>query len=70
MASPKVLASDAKWKAEMDADTLAQAAAIRSDSARMKKAKVAAKGMAAEQQTKASALKRVAKAKIPKGRKK
>lgn len=56
--SPK---SEAEWRAEGDAETLANAGAIRVDKARFRKAQKAAAKLAAEQQAKATTLKNVAR---------
>lgn len=56
--SPK---SDAEWEAQMDAETLANAGAIRADKGRLGKAQKAAAVLAAEQQAKATTLKNVAR---------
>lgn len=47
-------AEEARWKAERDASTVAEAAAIRSDPQRLAAAKVEAKRMASEEQQRAS----------------
>ena len=52
--------SDAAWEAESDANTLADATAIRADKPRMKKAATAAKRLAKEKQDQATGMKRVA----------
>jgi hypothetical protein len=55
---------DKKWREEDDARTLAEAAAIRSDKARMKGAKSGAQRMVDEQNAKLKGLKSVAKSKV------
>lgn len=64
--------SQKDFQAEMDANTLAEASAIRADKQRMQAAKRKATILAKEQQIKASALKRVSTTRITKkkGRKK
>jgi len=49
------------YEAEMDANTIAEAAAIKANRPRFSKARKAAARLATEQQTKATALKKVAK---------
>lgn len=63
---PKHIKTEAEWQGENDAQSLAEAAAIRADKKRMSMAKKMAIKMAKEQQVKATALKRVSKAKVKK----
>lgn len=51
---------DAKWRAESDARTLAESLAINQDSARLKRAKTAAKKMAKDETLRTDALRKVA----------
>jgi hypothetical protein len=60
--------SDDEWMARDDANTLARAAEIKADKARMAKAAKAAQKMVDDAQVKARALKRIAKTKPPKKR--
>ena len=53
--------SDAVWRAEGDANTLGEAAAIQADKPRLARAAKAAGKMAKDQQVKVAALKSVAK---------
>lgn len=62
--------NEKKWKRESDANTLAEAAAIRADKGRLAGAKTAAKSMAEEQAVKAKAMKQVAKMPVKGKRKK
>jgi len=52
--------SEEDWKAECDANTLAEAEGIKSDEKRLAKAQEAAKRMLAEQEARAKALKALA----------
>ena len=54
------IADEAQWAAESDARTLADADSIKSDPARMKKAKQAAKRMAKEETARTDALRKIA----------
>lgn len=65
VSAPKI---DKEWESQCDAETLANAAAIKADRPRFTRAQKAAKRMADEQQTKASALKRIARAPKRKGK--
>ena len=53
--------SDAEWRAQSDAETLARAAEIKADKARMAKASAAAKKMVDEAAARAKAMKQIAK---------
>lgn len=57
--------TDAQFRAESDARSLAEANVIRTDRARLSKAKTAAKALAREQQKEVTGMKRVASAKVP-----
>ncbi len=57
--------SDAAFHAEMDANTLAEAEAIKKTPGRMTKAKSAAKRLASEQEKKAQGMRKVAGRKPP-----
>lgn len=58
MKTPK---TDAEWEAQGDAETLARAAEIQADKKRLKRAAKAAKSMVSDAQTRAKAMKRIAK---------
>lgn len=60
MAHGAMAAQDKKWEAESDARTLSEAEAIKKDSARMKKAKMAAREMLKEKKDEVDGLARVA----------
>ena len=62
---------DTQWMAREDAETLARAAEIRADKARMAKAALAAKQLVDKASARAKAMKRIARAKpaIKKGKK-
>ena len=62
MAEPKMSAEEKKWRAEMDARTLAEADAIRSDPKRKQEASKAAKGLVAEEKQRAKESDKRAKA--------
>ena len=66
----RLSAHDKKWQAESYANSLAEAAAIRVDKARMAAAKKAAAVMVREQEVKARAMKSVARSKVSKRKKK
>ena len=57
----KLTADQKKWQAEDDARVLAEAASLRSDKARMGRAKTAAAAMVKEQEKRISGLRTVAK---------
>ena len=57
---PAMTQKEAKWAAESDARTLAEVETVRGDSTRLKKAKGAAKRMAAEETIRTDALRKIA----------
>ena len=53
-------ASDKKWQAECDANSLARAAEVQADAARMKSAQAAAKRITAEKEKELAGMRRAA----------
>lgn len=63
---PTVSREEESWRAESDAETLARAAEIKADKARMAKAAAAAQKMLKDAKTRASAMARISKVKVSK----